>query len=55
MRERLDAILAVSVVTVVSLGAGLVLEDILSPTAATYALAVVLFASTATAWIRPGE
>jgi hypothetical protein len=55
MKYNLDAILAVSVVTVISLGAGLVLEDLLSPGAATFALAVVLFASTATAWIRPGE
>ena len=55
MREHADSILAVAVVTVASLGSGLVLEGYMSATAATTALAIVLFASTATAWLRPGE
>lgn len=55
MRDRLDAILAASTVVVACLGGGLVTEDFISPTAATIALTIVLFASTATAWVRPGE
>jgi len=53
--NRAHSILAVAVVVVASLGSGLVLEGYLSPTAATTALAAVLLASTATAWVRPGE
>lgn len=55
MRDNLDAILAVAVVVVASLGSGLVLEGAMSSTAATTALALALLFSTATAWIRPGE
>ena len=55
MIDRLDAILAVSTVTVACFGAGLVAERFISPTAATIALTLVLFVSTATAWVQPGE
>jgi lipopolysaccharide export LptBFGC system permease protein LptF len=55
MRERLGGILAVATVVVASFGSALVVSDYLAPETATLALVVVLFASTATAWIRPGE
>jgi hypothetical protein len=55
MRTHLHRLLTVSTVVVAAFGAGLVTEDYLSPTAATIALALVLFASTLTAWIRPAQ
>lgn len=55
MIEHADSILAVALVVVASFGTGLVLQGYMSATAAITALTVVLFISTATAWIRPGE
>lgn len=51
----LDRVLAVATVVVASFGAALVVSDYLAPKTATLALAIVLFASTATAWVRPSE
>ena len=55
MIRWLDKVIAVSVVVVASFGSALVVSDYLAPKTATLALAVVLFASTATAWVQPGE
>jgi len=55
MRNHLDRIFAVATVVVVSFGTALVISDYLDPEAAILALAVALFASTATAWTRPRE
>lgn len=55
MRDNLDGILAVSTVVVAAFGSALVVESQVSATTATIAFTIVLFASTATAWIHPRE
>ena len=55
MREALYRLFAVSTVVVLCLASALVLEGIVSPTAATLTLVLTLTASTVTAWVRPTE